>query len=298
MLITGSSSKLLSKEISTLLRGRALGYPLLPLSFKEYQRFSGKDGLPVSTRDVMETRSSLERYLSKGSFPGPFFERGLTGKFYDDYLDLVIYRDLVERYDVSNLGLLKFIIKNVIRSFSKEMSINRLFNDWRSMRYEASKKTLYQYFSYLEDAMFVFPLKKYSRSERTSELSIPKVYLPDTGLASHVIGYQKGRAMENCVYLELLRRSSEGDRFDLHFWRDKSSEVDFVLSRNDRVFQLIQVTESLSRDNHRREIGTLRSFGEKVGCGNLTLITWTGEEEADDDIEVIPLWRFLLERKK
>ena len=210
----------------------------------------------------------------------------------------MIYRDLIERYGISNLGLLKFMIKNIIRSFSKELSINRLFNDWRSMRYEASKKTLYQYFSNLEDAMFVLPLRKFSRSQRTSDLSIPKVYLPDTGLPSYVLGYQKGRAMENSVFLELYRRKARQSGIELYFWRERSSEVDFVICKSDEPVELIQVTQSLMMNNREREIKALNSLGDELGCDKKKIITWTGEEEAGNGIEVKALWRFLLEKEE
>ena len=296
ILLTGSSSKLLAREISTSLRGRSLGYPMLPLSFGEYLDFLGKDvSISITTREEIRMRSTLETYLSRGSFPGLVFEKGLLSRFYDDYLDLVIYRDLVERYGINNLGLLKFMIKNIILSFSKEFSMNSLYNHWRSLRYEASKKTLYQYFSYLEDAMFVFPLRKYSRSQRTSDLSIPKIYLSDTGLSSQVLGFQKGRAMENCVFLELYRRAARESGMDMYFWRERSQEVDFLILSRDEPKRIIQVTESLTRDNIKREIRALNTLGDEIGCEKRTVITWTGEEEAGEDIEVRPLWKFLLE---
>ena len=295
ILITGSSSKLLSKEISTSLRGRSIGYPMLPLSFKEYLGFKGKNvTFPKTTRTIADMRSSLDEYLSEGSFPGLIFNKGFREKFYNDYIDLVVYRDLIERYGISNLELLNFIIRSVISSFSKEFSVNKNYNQWRSMRYEASKKTFYQYFSYLEDAMFTFTLNKYSRSLRTSELSTPKVYLADTGLASHVGGYQKGRAMENCVFLELLRRKWNGSGIDLYFWRDRSSEVDFIVCNRDEPSVLIQVAEILTEDNYRREIGALINAGKILKCDNLKLITWSGEEDVNENVEVIPLWKWLL----
>jgi predicted AAA+ superfamily ATPase len=295
ILLTGSSSKLLAKEISTTLRGRSLGYQLFPLSFREYLKFIGMDTSPPNTtHGIVDIRSLLDRYLSDGSFPGLIFEKGLLGRFYDDYVDLVIYRDLVERYGISNLGLLKFIIKNIIQSFSKELSINSLYNHWRSMRYEASKKTFYQYFTYLEDAIFVFPLRKYSRSQRTSDLSIPKVYLPDTGLPSQLFGYQKGRSMENCVFLELLRRSSSEPGMELYFWREKRSEIDFMIFHRDELSELIQVTIFLNEDNYKREVGTLNSVGDDMSCKNRTVITWKGDENAGEGVKVVPLWKFLM----
>lgn len=298
IMVTGSSSRLLAKEIASSLRGRTISKFLLPLSYKEYLDFKGYDhrDLSSTTRKKIEIRTNLEDYLSKGSFPGILSYPGPPSKFYEDFIDLVLYRDLVERYGVSNTGILRFLQKAIIASQSKELSVNKLYNTWRSMRYEATKRTFYEYFGYLTEAMFALPLYKYDRSDRTSYLTTPKVYLPDPAMGSVLGGHQIGRSMENCVYLHLVRRQQREGGSKLYFWKDRDREVDFVIVKGERIMDLIQVTYSMEGDTLSREIkgfDGLARYSDKE-CSK-TIITWTGEEEVPDGIEVVPLWKFLLE---
>ncbi|MDG6224620.1 MAG: ATP-binding protein [Candidatus Thermoplasmatota archaeon] len=297
IMITGSSSKMLAREIATTLRGRTINHLVLPLSFKEYLDFIGvtyED--PSSTRQKAELRSHLEDYLYNGSFPGILTYPGPLSKFYEEYMDLVLYRDLVERHGISNTGILRFIQKAVIGSRSKEFSINRLFNTWRSMRFEASKKTFYEYFGHLEEAMFALPLYRYHPSDRSSDLSTPKVYLPDPAMGSTIGGKQIGRSMENAVFLHLLREQSFYGGIRLFYWKDHDREVDFVIVKGDRITDLVQVSYALDDNSIAREIKGFKSFARSIDddCRR-TLITWTGEESVPEGIDIIPLWRYLLQ---
>jgi predicted AAA+ superfamily ATPase len=109
-------------------------------------------------------------------------------------------------------------------------------------------------------------------------------------------GHQIGRSMENCVYLHLVRRQQREGGSKLYFWKDRAREVDFVIAKGDLITDLIQVTHSMEGDTLSREIkgfdGLARSSDKD--CSK-TIITWTGEEETPDGIEVVPLWKFLLE---
>ena len=163
------------------------------------------------------------------------------------------------------------------------------------MRYEGSKKTLYLYLSYLEDVEFALLLKKYSRSERTSDLSTPKVYLPDSGLASNILGPQIGREMENAVIVEMLRRTSMDPSIKVFYWKENGNEMDLVITKNEEVVDLIQVTNSLTHENMEREIDPFDRFPDGDETTGRTLITWTGEERLPEGVRVVSLWEFLLE---
>ncbi|RLF69233.1 MAG: hypothetical protein DRN57_01465 [Thermoplasmata archaeon] len=293
--LTGSSSKLLAKEIDTSLRGRSLKQPLYPLSFSEYLRFKNKRiSVHPGTDEIIRIRSQLDEYLRYGSFPGIVRESDSREGFYEDYIDLVIYRDLVERYGISNLGVLKFLIRNILRSYSKEFSLNKLYNTWTSMRYEAGKKTFYQYMRYLEDVGFAILVRKFSRTARSSSLSVPKVYLPDTGLAFYVMGDQIGREMENAVLVELLRRNSKRAGMDVFYWKDHGLEIDFIICRRGEPVEIIQVTHSINPENEKRELAPLEKFRKEHGGVRTTMITWTGEEDGPDWVSIVPMWKFLL----
>ncbi|MBN1389129.1 MAG: ATP-binding protein [Candidatus Thermoplasmatota archaeon] len=296
--LTGSSSRLLAKEIASSLRGRTTNHVLLPLSFREYLDFKGIDHEDLSsTRKKSEIRSMLEDYLLKGCFPGILQYPGPHSKFYEEYIDLVLYRDLVERYGLTNTGILRFLQKSIINSQSKEFSVNKLYKTWKSMRYEASKRTFYEYFGHLEEVMFALPLYKYHDSERTSELSPPKVYLPDPAIGSVLGGIQIGRLMENCVFLHLLRMQQKEGGKKLFFWKDRGREIDFVITRENQISEMIQVTYALSENNMEREHKGFEILNKQTSPNvSKKIITWTGEEKISQDVDILPLWKFLLDR--
>jgi hypothetical protein len=97
----------------------------------------------------------------------------------NEYFDLIVYRDIVERYSIKNTQLIRWLIKSLATSFSKEFSIHKVYTTLKSKGMEASKNTLYSYLSMLEDSMFAFLVPKFKYSMRKQEFSINKVYLSD-----------------------------------------------------------------------------------------------------------------------
>ncbi len=159
---------------------------------------------------------------------------------------------------------------------------------------------MYDYFSHLKDVFFTFSLHKFDYSERKSLLSIPKVYLIDTGLAN-IEGFSKniGRLMENALFLELKKRELVGE-IRLYYWKDvQHKEVDFVVVKDEKVRQLIQITYASSlNDIEERELKALVKAGNELNCNELYVITWDFEGEKSikgKKILFIPLWKYLLE---
>ncbi|OQX55382.1 MAG: hypothetical protein B5M53_04300 [Candidatus Cloacimonas sp. 4484_209] len=303
--ITGSSSKLLSKEIATRLRGRTVSVLILPFSFKEimYLKNFDLELTKITTKKEDEIKNILRNYLKEGGFPDVFLTPINRRMFFRDYLDLVVYRDVVERYRIKNPHLVKILMGFMLPSFSKEFSINRIFNILKSRGIRLSKKVLYSYSYALEDAFFCYFLRKFSYSERESQLSIPKIYFNDLGLINYSLltrfEEDYGRLMENCVFLELKRMESLGEIYSVFYWKDyQQREVDFVIKEGLRVKQLIQVTCASGRDEiENREIRSLLKASEQLRCKNLSVITWDyeGEEEfKNKKINFIPLWKYLL----
>lgn len=301
--ITGSSSKLLSKELSTSLRGRTVTYSILPFSFQEYlsQRGFDFESKTYSTSQENKIKNHLRDYLKNGGFPDIVTEEKLADRFFDDYIDLVVFRDLVERHQIKNVFVVKFLIKNLLSSFSKQFSVHKVFRDLKSQNIEISKKTLYNYVSYLEDAFFSFFLNKFSYSIKKSELSVSKAYINDTGLVNSVLtnfSENIGKLMENRVFLELLREKNTDPNVELFYWKDEKREVDFVVKKGEEIEKLIQVCYSIdNKETKKRELEALNRAGSKLKCDNLLVITWDHESResiADKRIEFIPLWKWLL----
>ena len=296
--LSGSSSKILSKEIATSLRGRAISHSILPLSFKEFLDFRGFEIKNFySSSEENTIKNYLREYLKYGGFPNIVIEKEIAERFFKEYLDLIVFRDVIERHRIKNVFIIKFLIKNMISSFAKEFSIHNIFNTLKSQNIKVSKKTLYEYALYLEDAFFSFFLKKFSYSMKKTELSIPKVFINDTGLvnfSSMNFSENLGKIMENTVFLELLRREKE----IFYFKAATKEEVDFVIKEGKRIKQVFQVCYDLSElETRKREIDSLIKAGKELECNNLLIITWDYEAEEkikSKKIEFVPLWKWLL----
>ncbi len=301
LFISGSSSKLLSKEIATSLRGRTLTYSILPLSFKEFLAFNDiKIKPPLSTSDENQIKNNLRKYMEFGGFPDIVFDNQIADRFFKEYLDLVLFRDIIERYNIKNIFIIKFLIKSMLASFSKQSSVNSTFNTLKSQGIKVSKKTLYNYTSYLEDSFFAFFLKKFSYSIKISEASLPKVFINDTGLITSLIsGFSEnfGRLMENIVFLELKRAQNEAPGLEIYYYKN-GIEVDFLLKEKLEIKRLVQVCYDIEDpDTKEREIKALLKASMELKCSDLLVITWDREGEeriGNKKVVYLPLWKWLL----
>ncbi len=303
--VTGSSAKLLSREIATTLRGRTLPFLLLPYSFREFlaARHVGTGGPHPSTAEEARTKSALSEYLRIGGFPevveAP--DDGIRMRTLAEYHRLIIYRDIVERYSIENLSFIKFLLGQLFSGFAREMSANKIYNAAKSRGFAVSKKTAYEYIGYIEDAVAIFLLRRWAASPRTRETSIPKVYIADNGYAGlfPTGSEDTGRLAENAVLLELRRMQDADPLLEVYYWKDAPGrvEVDFALRKGGRFIRLMQVCHSLGgQGTVERELRALLAASEELGCRNLTILNWDLDETREVEgrrIEYTPLWRWL-----
>lgn len=300
--LSGSSSKLLSREISTSLRGRTLSYMLLPFSFKEFLKAKNADidAGRLSSREKSVLLSLLDEYMEFGGFPEVVLEKSRENKIriLNEYFNMIVYRDVIERYKVKNVSLIKWLIQSLTSSFSKEFSVHKVYLTIKSKGVKVSKNTLYSYLSMLEDSVFAFFVPKFVYSVRKREFSINKTFLCDIGFAKLVgTTEDKGRKMENVVFLELERR--RGLISSIGYWKNQQQEeVDFVINTGRRVEQLIQVCSDISStDVKKRELRALVKAGKELKCKNMLVVTgdYEGEEKSGGaKIRFMPLWKWLL----
>ena len=298
LFITGSSSKLLSKEIATQLRGRSMSVKILPFSLKEILLMRGiQIREHYSSYEIGAIKGELSKYMEYGAFPDIVLGNVHPSSFYRDYLDIVTYRDVVERYGIENRQALDLFLKSVVSSFAKNFSVNRVFNSLKSMGVSVSKRTLYGFQKILEDVGLVIFLRKFDRSVRRIEMTLPKVYLVDNGIYRFMEGRRYGRLLEGLVFQELAKSGFEPNR-DIFYWEKGGREVDFVVKERDRVEQLIQVTYASGRDEvERREIASLAKAGEYFGCRDLLVVTWDYEDRVRIDgveIRFVPAWKWAI----
>ncbi len=295
LFLTGSSSKMLSKELATSLRGRTLAFYLYPLDFREYLAFRGVE--PVKdfeySKQRFELKKLFEEYLYEGGFPEVVLEAPeIRQKILQDYFEMIIYRDLVERFSIRNTGLLKNLTKYLITNIGNPFSTNSYY---KSIKQEqaVSKATLLEYVSHLEDINLVYFLPLFSYSLKKQTLNPKKVYCIDNGLrnaVSFTFSKDEGRLAENLVFLELMRREKE-----VYYWKTRG-EVDFVVKEKDNSLSAINVSYTDSIEE--RETRALEEFSESEEFGpqvkDMILLT-RDTEKKENGIRYIPLWKWMLD---
>jgi len=293
--VTGSSSRLMSKEIATSMRGRSLTYNVYPFSFAEVLK-AGKLEYEeyLSSGQMGEIIQKLEDYVKYGGFPETVRYREEWDRILSEIVDVTIFRDIVERYDVKNIKMLKLFLNAIFNS--KEFSIHKFYNFLKSQGYKVSKNTLYTYFGYFEDSFIVFPLKRFSYSYKNIESSISKMYLVDNGLLSLQGIRDYGRLIENIVFIELKRRS----KGDLFYYKSTSGrEIDFIIKEGKKVSELIQVCYMLDDFvTKEREVKALLQGSEELRCDNLLIITWDYEAVeivSGKNVRYVSLCKWLLD---
>ena len=297
VMITGSNSRLMSKELSTLMTGRHIDQELFPFSFMEFLAFKRitiprTDGFTVEEK--IRIMSNLEEYLTNGGFP---LSIKLGQNFLVELFKDMVERDVIQRYNIRMKSKLKDLARYLISNSSTEISYNRLRIQLRI----SGKSTIQNWIMYLQNSYLIFTIERFSFKLKESIMAPKKVYCVDTGLINAFTNnYERGKIIENAFFLFLLRTKAYTDRvMEINYWKDHTGrEVDFVLRHGRSVFALINVSYATLIDNIReREINSLIRASVELNCRNLIIITWDYLGEISNDgktIRCIPLWRWLL----
>ncbi len=299
--ISGSNAKLLSKDIASALRGWSLEYDTYPLSFQEYCRFTGVEMERLDEQKSTLLRMAWDAYNRDGGFPEVVLthERSLRDKLLQSYFNAMLFRDLVERYAISNIGVLRYFVKRLMNNVTKPTSINNLYNDIRSQGLKVSKDELYRWANYVCDSFMFLRIPRYTPSLVEEAHALKKYYFIDNGMRQSVLlpqSHDDGKLLETNVMLHLTRRCGDLDKVT-YFQGQK--ECDFVVQREDNVAQLVQATWSLAdKETRQREIDGLLEAAHSTRCDRLTIVTHHEEEILEQDgfsIRVVPAWKWMLE---
>jgi predicted AAA+ superfamily ATPase len=304
LILTGSSAKLLGREIATSLRGRSLTTELLPFSFEEAVRHTGI-ALPSRWPPPASLRSRLEHemdaYLERGGFPEvQALAPDLRLRVLQDYVHVVLLRDVVERHEIANPTALRRLARHLLGAPGGRFSIHKFHRDLRSQGIPVGKDTLHAYLGHLEDAFLVFPVEIAARSERRRTVNPRTCYVIDPGLArasSFRAAADLGHLLENVVYLELRRRGHA-----VHYVvTERGEEVDFLAVAPDGTEQLIQVCADLSElPTRARELRAMDAAMKERRLKRGTVVSLREEESvpmARGSVDIVPAWRWLLERE-
>jgi len=289
--LTGSSSKLLSREIATTLRGRTLSFEIFPLSFGEYLSFNQLSFNPNSSSGKSFLQNNFEKYFWQGGFPELIYlpER-LHLPTINEYINLMLYRDLTERYGVRNPQLLKYLMKYSLTNLANPLSVNKTFNDLKSQGYKVSKNTIYEYLSYLEEAFILYRATRWSTSIRQEAINPIKLYGVDQGFKYAMTGRRdEGRVLENMVYMGLRRNAFEPKYLLLE------QEVDFFIE--DKF--LVNVCYDLDDfDTKKREFDGLNEamrFTDQKASFLVTMYEEGEEKLENGTVHIVPARNFLLD---
>jgi hypothetical protein len=298
--LTGSSAKMLSKEIATQMRGRALSWEMFPFSFREFLDCKGIAGEgALSTKKRLLVRKAFEEYWETGGFPEVAgLDRHLRIKTHQEYFQTVLFRDLVERHDVSHPKAVTDLAHRLVDNTASLYSVNSLTGYLKSLGHKAPKSAVSDYVTWFEDAYFLFTVRIFDASRARSNTNPKKIYCVDHALVTSVssgILVNSGHLLENLVFTALRRLYP-----DIYYYKTKTGrEVDFIVPMRGRSRMLVQVCESLAEPQTRkRETAALSEAMVELGMKTGTIVTRNEDERIDaggGTIEVIPAWRYLLD---
>ncbi len=292
--ITGSNASLLSKELGTKLTGRNLSIELFPFSFNEFLSFNGykpqKDALSY-TAERARLKSNFSIYLMHGGMPEylKYKDLSLLKRVYED----ILYRDIVSRYNILHVKALRELGLYFLSNIGGYFSYNKL----KDIIGVGSMNTIKSYADFLENSFLVFLVDKFSFSLKQQFVANKKIYCIDNGLANSVafqFSKNKGKFLENLVFLELKRRGSE-----IYYYKTANNlEVDFLVKSGRKDFALIQVADHLDNEKTRlREINSLNRAMDELNIKSALILTEDTEEEIklkDKYITVRPIYKWLL----
>lgn len=302
VILTGSSSKLLTVEIATAMRGRSISQEVLPFSFEEFLQYKNIfEAIPenLSDNDIAHLRHEIEHYFRIGGFPEiyPYPDVATRGEILQEYSNMVVLKDVVERHNISNQTALRYLVSALYNADAQKFSVT---NFWKvlnkGMQVKCSKNDLFAFMKYLEEAYIIFRTELHANSQKAKLVNPNKVYLIDVGLVRAMAEdpeANRGWLLENLVYLHLRRL-----KFDISYYNtSENKEVDFyAFNKISREKMLIQATWSLAdAETAKREIAPLVSAGAELNIAKRFIVTWNEETELADGIKVIPLWKFLID---
>lgn len=304
--ITGSSAGMLSREIATQMRGRALSWELFPFSFREFLDFKGIDGGgALSSRRRLLARRAFDEFWIAGGFPEvAALDDRLRVKTHQEYWSAMLFRDIVERHDVRHPRAIADLAHRLVENTASLYSVNRLTEYLKSLGHRVTKTSVSDYLEWFEDAFFLFTVRIHDASLARANVNPKKIYCIDHALVRSVssgILTNSGHLLENLVFTALRRVSP-----DIFYYRCRTGrEVDFIVHMPGGSRKLIQVCESLAdAETKRREVAALHDVMAETGLRSSLIVTF--DEAGDTEqgrrtevdsgvIEIVPIWRFLLD---
>lgn len=301
--LSGSSAKLLSREIATSMRGRSWEIVLQPFSFREWLRHRGHE-IPEDAGRLTSRRAALvdqqfAGYLESGGFPEA---QGLSlpdrRHLLQNYVDVLLLRDVIERHEVTNVTALRWMVRRLLGSPASLFSVTKFESDLKSQGIAVGRETLYELLGHLEDTFLLQAVPVASDSEKRRQVNPRKVYPIDHGLTPVFDRSPKdnaGHSLEVAVFNELRRRGAEVG----YVKTAGGCEVDFLSRGPSGEQSLIQVSPDVEDpDTLAREVRALQEASVELRCDRLFVLTAASQlpfPEVPDPIRILPAWQWMLD---
>jgi predicted AAA+ superfamily ATPase len=301
--LSGSSAKLLSREIATSMRGRAWEITIHPFSFNEFLRHHQKE-IPAKTSAITNRKATaldhqFARYLEIGGFPEaqglPTPERR---QLLQGYIDVLLLRDVIERHQVANVTALRWLVRRLLSSPAGLFSVTKFAADMKSQGIAVGRETLYAYLSHIEDAFLLHTIPVATDSEKRRQVNPRKIYPADTALIPVFDRSGKrntGHLLETAVFIELQRRQA-----DISYVKTPDGyEVDFLARHPDNSEELIQVCTSIDDlGTLAREVRALQDAANEYPRAKQLILTLESRlpfPAVPPPIQVLPAWQWMLQ---
>ena len=295
--ITGSNAKMLSGEINTTLGGRFLIAEVYPYNFKE---FLAAHKVSVSELDLLSTEGRakvircFDEYLHYGGLPAaallPAKRNYLSSVYQKIYMG-----DIIARNKITNVAGIRVLVRKMAESVCRPISYNRINNLLSSVGGKLSLATTIKYVEYCEDAWLLLRVRNYASALADKESNC-KFYFIDNGILGLFLIDKDAILLENLVALQLFRLYGHDPDNERVFFYHDNFEVDFYVPEAEMA---IQASYSLrDEDTRKREIEALQKLPRRLSCARRIILTYDESDTITDDfgtIEVIPLWKWILE---
>ncbi len=296
--ITGSSAKLLATEIATQMRGRSLTFELFPFSFTEYLEFKNIAYKKLTSQAQYRIQHEFNAYFNCGGFPEVSnVDEKLRIKIHQEYYKTIVHRDIIERFDSLHPKATMQIAYRLLSSVSSLYSLNRITDYLKSLGYKVSKDFVSNCIGWLEDAFFLFSVKKYDKSVSKQNLNAKKIYCIDHALVTSVtnlLNEKQGYLLENMVFGHLRRKTE-----NIYYYKTaQGNEVDFLWFDSNQKPNLVQVSWDVNDEQTRkREIRALVQAMDEAGLNTSVVVSNDHSEIIKYDgkeIHIIPAWKYFL----
>ena len=290
LFVTGSNARMLSSEIASTLTGRNMTISLFPFSFDEYLTLKKtKYNLNRLTPTVKnKIKSDFDFYFHNGGFPIVDKEGDL--KVLHSYFQDIFYRDIIARYAITEVESIKQLALYAMSNIGKLFSYSTL----QKISSIKSRSTIKTYLEYYNQSYLLFYLSKFDYSVKKQIMNPKKMYVIDQGFSSQIgfnFSANKGRILENVVFLELKRRGKE------IYYHSKKNECDFVVKEGLEIVEAIQVCYDLNFENEKRELAGLIEAVKTYDLETGIILTMDQDKTIEHkgfEIQLTPVWKWLI----